>query len=530
MPAVSRAPVPRLWFLSIALVALAGALAIYPASLAFDLHIDDFVSLRPWPGDTLWHSLTGTWHDYPGAPGFYRPVPILYYAAAFSLFGLNAPALHVLPLVVVPVCGWLVGVFVWRESGSRAAAALGALLFVVHPGTTISLGPWIANQYQGFAIIFTLAAFLLWQRCRDRPLAAWAPLIVPLVLAGFTKEHALTLPLVIVGAQWIIARWTGTLAPPSRSVMLAAAGLFAAMNAWRVLMLGGVGGYDMPSAPDLLLNLLRGPYFILIVQLGDAPWSLAATALSAVCVGAALASAVRERTRATTRITLLGGVLILVTNIPLAFMTSMSRSYLITLGAVFILTAGAASLARWTAMTRRPLAATAALALLVVPLTVLSRNRLMLYAPCSEETRQGHEWIRDERLQYLAPEFGPWLDAHISSCNPATYRPLVETLPVATWQLPNGRTAVLVSDRFVTATLQVESAGASPEHPVLVEIVLNGRPLPPLSLTTAGWTGVPLSLSSSWRTRLRRSHRIDVRTLGGAPIRVRVEGRPPGGP
>jgi hypothetical protein len=206
----------RRWL--IALGPLAGVLVVvlYWPSLQFDLYADDFVSLRPWFPDAFWRSLTGTWLEFPDAPGFYRPVSTAYYALAFYFFGLNAAPLHVLPLLVVPLCGWLVGVYVWRETGCRTAALTATVVYVIHPATTMSVGPWIANQYHGFATICVLVTMILWQRCRERPLRAWAPLVVPIVIAGFTKEDALMLPLVLVTAQWALARWTGTVTAPTR--------------------------------------------------------------------------------------------------------------------------------------------------------------------------------------------------------------------------------------------------------------------------------------------------------------------------
>lgn len=506
----------------IGLIALAGVLTIYLPSTRFDLYADDFVSLRPWLPDALWPTFTGTWQDYPDAPGFYRPVSTLYYALAFYLFGLNSAPLHILPFLVVPLCGWLVGVVVWRETVSRAAAATGALLYVIHPGTTTAVGPWIANQYHGFATILALVALTLWQRYRTRPLAAWTPLAVPLILAGFTKEDALMLPLVIVTAQWTIARWTGTTPAPTRGVVLAAVGLFAAMNGWRWLMLGEFGGYWWPEPRDLVLNLLRGPYYILLVQLGAPVWAATATAASLLCLVASAAGVWRDPSAPTTRVALIGLVILLLCNVPLILMTSMARGHLLTLGAVLMLTAGVMTLGRWARGTRARIAGSLAFAIMVVTFIGTSRDRLQIYAPCSEESRAGDIWVRGDMLPYLAPEFGPWLDARITSCDPATYRPLVETLPVVTWPLVSGGATLLVTDAARAVTLRVRAEIATPTSPAAIHIVINGRKEPGVVLTSSEWIDVPVALQASWVTPFRRSHRIEVRSTGVTDVEVRT--------
>lgn len=522
MPAVSRVHTSRWWPVAMGLVAIAGVLTIYLPSVRFDFYTDDFVSLRPWSSGILWRTFTGTWQDFPDAPGFYRPVSTLYFAAAFYLFGLNSAPLHILPLLVVPLSGWLVGLFVWRETASRAAAATGALLYVIHPGTTTAVGPWIANQYHGFATICALVALLLWQRCRARPLAAWAPLLIPLVLAGFTKEDALMLPLVIVIAQWTIARWTGTIPAPTRAVVLAALGLFAAMNGWRLLMLGEFGGYWWPEPRDLVLNLLRGPFYILLVHLGAPGWAATATAASLLCLVATAVGVWRDRSAPTTRVAFVGLVLLVLCNLPLILMTSMARGHLLTLGAVLMLTAGVMTLGRWARRTRGRFVAGVAFAVLVGTFIGTSRDRLQIYAPCSEDSRAGDIWVRGDMLPYIAPEFGPWLDARIASCDPATYRPLVETLPVATWPLPDGGATLLVTDAAQALTLRVRAAGASPGSPTPLDIIINGRRGSTVALTTSDWTDVRLSLHASWLTLFRRSHRIDVLTSGVTGVEVRT--------
>jgi hypothetical protein len=503
----------RRWLTALGLLAGVLVVVLYWPSLQFDLYADDFVSLRPWFPDAFWRSLRGTWLEFPDAPGFYRPVSTTYYALAFYFFGLNAAPLHVLPLLVVPLCGWLVGVYVWRETGCRTAALTATVVYVIHPATTMSVGPWIANQYHGFATICVLVALILWQRCRERPLRAWAPLLVPVLIAGFTKEDALMLPLVLVTAQWALARWTGTVTAPTRPVVLAAVGVFVAVNLWRVVMLGGPGGYWMPGLVDLVLNAVRGPIYILLIQLRAPTWAQVASVASLVCLIAAALVVHRHRAEALTRVAIVGFVLLVLANLPLILMTSRERGYLLTLGAVLMLTAGLVSIARRLRRTHGARIATLVPVVVIVAFAATSVNRLQMFGPCSTETRVGNQWIRQDMVQYLAPELGPWIEARITTCDPDTYRPIVETLPVATWSHAGGATMLV---KETARAVQVRARVTGPTA-VPLGVSVNGRPLPPVQVEPGAWMEFEVPLEPSWLTPLRRSHRIDFEN-GGVEI------------
>jgi hypothetical protein len=504
----------RRWL--IALGPLAGVLVVvlYWPSLQFDLYADDFVSLRPWFPDAFWRSLTGTWLEFPDAPGFYRPVSTTYYALAFYFFGLNAAPLHVLPLLVVPLCGWLVGVYVWRETGCRTAALTATVVYVIHPATTMSVGPWIANQYHGFATICVLVTLILWQRCRERPLRAWAPLLVPVLIAGFTKEDALMLPLVLVTAQWALARWTGTVAAPTRPVVLAAVGVFVAVNLWRVVMLGGPGGYWWPSATDLVMNAMRGPVYVLFVQLRGPIWTQWASVASLVCLLAAARFTLVHRAAPLARVAVVGVVLLIMANAPLMLMTSRRRGYLLALAASLMLTAGIVALGRWLHRTRGAWAAIPALAVVAATFVATSTNRLQTFGPCSPASQLGDVWLHEDMVQYLAPELGPWIEARINTCDPDTYRPIVETLPVATWSHARGAT-MLVKETARAVHVRARATGSTA---VPLGVSVNGRPLPPVQVVPGAWMEFEVPLEPSWLTTLRRSHRIDFEH-GGVEIR-----------
>jgi hypothetical protein len=507
--------VSRRWLAGLGLLAAALVTTLYWPSLQFDLYADDFVSLRPWFPDAYWRSLTGSWLEFPDAPGFYRPVTTTYYAIAFYVFGLNAAPLHVLPLVVVPLSGWLAGVYVWRETRSRAAAMTVTVVYVLHPATTMSVGPWIANQYHGFATICVLVTLILWQRCRERPLRAWAPLLLPIVLAGFTKEDALMLPLVLVTAQWAIARWTGTVAAPTRPVVLAAIGVFVAMNLWRVVMLGGPGGYWMPELRDLILNAIRGPVYVLLVQLRAPAWAEAASAASLLCLLAAARVVYVHRAAPLTRVAVVGIVLLVLANAPLVLMTSRERGYLLVLAASLMMTVGLVALVRWLVRVGGPWAAATMIVMVAAVFAATSVNRLQMFGPCSPDSRLGDQWLQQDMVPYLPPEMDEWLEQRITSCDPATYRPIVESLPAATWSHAGGAT-MLVRDSARTVQVHARVMGSVAAS---LRVSVNGRALPPVTVAPGEWMHFEVPLDGSWLTPLRRSHRLDVRS--DVPVEIR---------
>jgi hypothetical protein len=191
-------------------------------------------------------------------------------------------------------------------------------------------------------------------------------------------------------------------------------------------------------------------------------------------------------------------------------MTSRRRGYLLALAASLMLTVGIVSLGRWLQRTRGAWAAIPALAVVAVAFVATSANRLQTFGPCSPASQRGDIWLYQDMVQYLAPELGPWLEARITSCDPDTYRPIVETLPVATWTHGAGATML------VTETARAVQVRARVTGPTAVPLVvsMNGRPRPSILVEPGAWIEFEVPLESSWLTRLRRSNRVDFRSTG----------------
>jgi hypothetical protein len=214
-----------------------------------------------------------------------------------------------------------------------------------------------------------------------------------------------------------------------------------------------------------------------------------------------------------TRVAIVGAVILIVSNLPLILMTSRERGYLLTLGAVLMLTTGVVSLGRWLRARSGTVVTVAAALVVAALLAATTANRLQMFAPCSGDTRLGDRWLQEEMLPHLADEMGPWLLGRIQACDAASYRPLVESLPVATWRLPGGAITMLVTDAARQIHLHVRATSTAP---VTVTIVVNGRPGPVVTLAPGTSLDQPIALYGSWRTALRRSHRIDIQASPGS--------------
>lgn len=502
----------------IGLVVCIAVVAIYPASLEFGFHSEDFVFFRPFQAADLWQVMTGRWFEAPGAPYFYRPLSVFVHALEFYLFGLNPFPIHLISVLIVAGCGVLCGMYAMRESGSTCLGVMAAAVYTLHPATTIAVGPWMANQYQGLATMCALWALLLWRTRRDGPPRTWIPIAAPLILAGLFKENALMLPLVLVSAHWGMARWATGVKPPTRTAWIAAVGLFVAMNTWRVLMLGNIGGYGDETITTAIRELWRGPLYVLLT---GREWSFpnvgSSILVSLLTLGVGW-SVVRRLPMTGMRVAIVGLSLIAWCSLPLAIVPSRARAYLVALGGALVLAVGAYEL--WSRLRdRRAIVARAVVVVLLAGLWTTSLARLQTYAPCSEWTRFGDLWVLDEMTPYLPPEFVPWLRQRIRTCRPDAQERIVESLPVATWHLPSGDKTILVPERFARLQVRTRSEEASPDHPVTINIDVNGRGIRPVVLHSREWVDVEIPLQPSWWNRLRRGHRIDI-DAGSAEVEV----------
>jgi hypothetical protein len=170
----------------------------------------------------------------PGGDGSFRPLGYVYFGILRAVFGANPLAWHAVALGIhLGNCAllYLVVKTLW---GRGPAAGIAAVLFGLH-GTRPEAVTWSAGNFDLLACAFILGATLC--GLRRKPVAACA-----LVALGILcKESAYAAPAVMLGLAAAMGR-----VRESRAAIIGAAGVCAAMLAWRWTMFHGPGGYIDP--------------------------------------------------------------------------------------------------------------------------------------------------------------------------------------------------------------------------------------------------------------------------------------------
>ena len=522
---------PRRWRggdLLYLLLAAACVLPLYWPSLHYDLFQDDFYLLRPWPPEHLIGVWTGGWF-VPQSQDFYRPFAIWLYKALFYPFGLNTRVLHVLPLLILSALAWMVGRFVRIESGDTRLGALAVVLTVVHPMTTVAAGAWIANQYQALVGIGMMGTLLWWQHCRDRSFVWWWPLALPIILAAFTKETGLMVPLIVVAIHTGRTLWVRDLAAPTRWWYLAAVGgLFVGLIGWRAFMLGGVGGYE-PSTPRLVIigQYVNAYWAVLVepVRMMDAAvtkWLFAGASL--LGTGAGLFALLRRRPTVPATLALEGLVILAAMAIPTAVVFSRDRLMPHPIGAVLMLTAGAALAARLPTAWRALAAATATVG--VTAGVLLTSTALTRFDPCLS-VQLSDPYVLLEEARTVPPEMIRWLDfLGKNGCSAEAHAPLFTATQRLTWgvreqdgHLPSyerrhvwarARIVALLDQRAVQVNVRVRHPGASATTPVPIHLVADGGTEFTVDLVSPEWRDILVPLSDTLLTWTRQMHRLEL--------------------
>ncbi len=415
----------RGWWGCLVLAALA-VLVLYAHTVHFSFYWDDFDDLRP----RTWRDLASAFHGHyqPWAREgiyFYRPLTSVYLATATWLFGLDATRLHLIPLVVLTAAATLAGLVARRITRDDRAGAITALLFAVHPLTATAIGPWIANQYQGFLVIAVAAALLLWQRQAERERGLTPALAIVIVAAAWLKEDGLALGPALLAVHLARAHITRDVPPPSRRMIGGVLGLAVALVLWRAVWLPSQVGYGVPDAAAIVANLSRAWRYALVWHVSGASigWSL--SLLKAAVLLLAIVAVIRARTTAAARLIVTGLALLCVMNLPLGLVSSESRWHVISL-CVVLITAGAVLSVPVTATTRWLGAA-----LIAAAFAWGARERIDQFATCAAETRLHDPWAA--ALPELPPELHAWIVARDAACAAGATPVFTRPMTSMTW-------------------------------------------------------------------------------------------------
>ncbi len=186
----------------------------YIPSLKGDFTLDDWDLIVR---DPLAHSILNAPHafltsflrGYFGPDvSYYRPLVTITFQANWAMAGESPLVFRLTNLLLAVITCVLVFLLAKRITGSTVAAGIGGLAFAVLPNHSEAVA-WVSGRTDLMACLFTVAALLTFAAAQDAAPRRRAGLMVAtglLFLCGlFSKETALTAPILALGYLWIFA-------------------------------------------------------------------------------------------------------------------------------------------------------------------------------------------------------------------------------------------------------------------------------------------------------------------------------------
>ncbi|HLI27456.1 MAG TPA: hypothetical protein VKZ60_10310 [Chloroflexota bacterium] len=234
-------------------VALAALVfAVYGPALGWAFLYDDGIDLARGETRGVVSLLTSAEGAY-----YYRPLPFLVWKGLHALLGRYDPFwFHLLPLLLHAANAWLVYA-VGRGLGLPSGAALlAAGLFALTPFHYQAV-PWAGALFHPLVTTLLLAALAAYWRARTGHGQRWlAASLAAATLALFTQEYAVTLGLLIAGAEWLLWRRRRVRAPRPYTLLYGA--LAAAFALWWL----AVPKWPRPLLADPLAQAPNGLYLL----------------------------------------------------------------------------------------------------------------------------------------------------------------------------------------------------------------------------------------------------------------------------
>lgn len=153
--------------------------------------------------------------------GSYIPVTLLSYAVEHLCWGFHPAGYHAVNVMLHAVNGVLVFFFLFLLTGRRVAAAIGAILFIVHPLQVESVA-WISQRKNLLCMLFFLLAFISHIHSRKTDAASWLwAAWLFFLLSVLSKPAVVGAPLLFMAYDYFWARL------PLRRILLSAIVPFA---------------------------------------------------------------------------------------------------------------------------------------------------------------------------------------------------------------------------------------------------------------------------------------------------------------
>ena len=210
----------------LALVVIAVALLTYVNTLNNGFILDDHFLIEQNPSITDFSNImeifTSDVHFFKSSnppTDYYRPLLLFLYSIEYAIFGLAPWGWHLFNSALHAANSLLVFVFAHHLSirkrglGGKTAPFLAGLIFATHPVNTETVS-WLACICELLYTFFTLLAIYLYllsqEEGRTRRQAIIAISAISFLLAAFSKETALVLPLILIAADYSLNRLSFT--------------------------------------------------------------------------------------------------------------------------------------------------------------------------------------------------------------------------------------------------------------------------------------------------------------------------------
>jgi hypothetical protein len=127
----------------------------------------------------------------------YRPVKGVIFAVEYKIFKDNTYFYHLQAIILNLFITLLVYFIIKNITRKSSLAFVGSLIFGIHPVHTEAI-TFMTASLDGWGILFFFIAFYLYLRIEDKKKYLLVPSLLFAVLAFFTYELTLTLPLILV--------------------------------------------------------------------------------------------------------------------------------------------------------------------------------------------------------------------------------------------------------------------------------------------------------------------------------------------
>jgi len=186
----------------ILIIVLVG-LAVYANSAFNGFAWDDEFLILKNPSIMSWnyawiHFVLDLYHSF---SNYYRPVQMITYMADFSLWRLNPFGYHLTNILLHITASVLLFLFIFLIAKDKRVAAIGAILYTVHPANTGAVA-YIAGRADMLAAIFTLLSFMFFyahfkSRSAKGAITYYIASLASFLMALLSKEISIIIPILL---------------------------------------------------------------------------------------------------------------------------------------------------------------------------------------------------------------------------------------------------------------------------------------------------------------------------------------------